>query len=654
MEEHSKKKAHQISLKAFLHTFLRAGKNNQRYCFILGSGASREAGIHTGVQMAEIWARELKEKYEENELKELMRELGIESIEPNSKNYFGIYELLYYDNYQEGYAFFEKELEKGTPSLGHYALAKILAGGRHNLVITTNFDSLVEDALFIYTRKHPLVIGHESLTEFMNLNIDRPIVAKIHRSVYFHPFNRKAETNGLAEGWKEILKNLLMVYTPIVIGYAGGDQSLMQFLNDESVNLNGLYWCYWSKEEPSEEIRDLVAKKNGCLVPIEGFDQMMFMISRKLGFDNPEKEMRRVTEERIEKYNKQYDQFESRIREEADKESEVKDTIHDTIREIDSHNEKQLREAEDRIAREESAENYFYRGNVFFRLKMYDKAIADYTQAIEKNPECAEAYNNRGIAYRKTGEYDKAIADYTQALEKNPEYAEAYNNRGYAYDITGEYDKAIADYTQALEKNPEYAEAYNNRGYAYDITGEYDKAIADYTQALEKNPEDADAYYNRGIAHRKIGEYDKAIADYTQALEKNPEYAEAYNNRGYAYDETGEYDKAIADYTQAIEKNPEYAEAYNNRGYAYAEKKEYENAISDYKISIKMKADFEIPYHNLGELYFELKDYENALKYLSSAIKINPERKEPYQIRSKVYTKLGETEKALEDEKRAE
>ena len=113
MEEHSKKKAHQISLKAFLHTFLRAGKNNQRYCFILGSGASREAGIHTGVQMAEIWARELKEKYEENELKELMRELGIESIEPNSKNYFGIYELLYYDNYQEGYAFFEKELEKG-------------------------------------------------------------------------------------------------------------------------------------------------------------------------------------------------------------------------------------------------------------------------------------------------------------------------------------------------------------------------------------------------------------------------------------------------------------------------------------------------------------------------------------------------------------
>ncbi|MCI8891856.1 MAG: tetratricopeptide repeat protein [Eubacterium sp.] len=460
MEEHSRKEASQLSLKAFIYTFLSAGKNNRRYCFILGSGASREAGILTGVEMAKQWAGKLKEKYEENELKELMRKLEIDSIEPNSKNYFGIYDLLYHDDYQEGYAYFERELEKGTPSLGHYALAKILAGERHNLVITTNFDSLVEDALFIYTRKHPLVIGHESLTEFMNLNINRPVVAKIHRSLYFHPFNRQTETNDLAAGWKEILESLFMVYTPVVIGYAGGDQSLMQFLNDKKVKLNGLYWCYWSKEEPSQEIKDLVAEKNGCLIPIEGFDQMMFMISRKLGFDNPEEEIRQVTEERIEKYNKQYREFETRMRDEADKESVVKDTIHDTIKEIDSYNKILLQWAEIRLEKEESAENYNYRGNIYVGLDMYDKAIADYTKALEKNPECAEAYYNRGNAYAEKGENDKAIADYTKFIEKKPEYAQAYYNRGYAHVKKGEYDKAIADYTKAVEKNPESAEAY--------------------------------------------------------------------------------------------------------------------------------------------------------------------------------------------------
>ena len=45
----------------------------------------------------------------------------------------------------------------------------------------------------------------------------------------------------------------------------------------------------------------------------------------------------------------------------------------------------------------------------------------------------AEAYYNRGIAYGDKGEYDKAIEDYSKAIELNPEYAEAYNNRGNAY-----------------------------------------------------------------------------------------------------------------------------------------------------------------------------------------------------------------------------
>ncbi len=33
----------------------------------------------------------------------------------------------------------------------------------------------------------------------------------------------------------------------------------------------------------------------------------------------------------------------------------------------------------------------------------------------------------------KAGDLDKAIADYTKALELNPKFASAYNNRGAAY-----------------------------------------------------------------------------------------------------------------------------------------------------------------------------------------------------------------------------
>ncbi len=84
------KEINEISPKAFIHMFGEAPKYNRRFCFILGSGASREGGIPTGVEMAKNWADELKNKYEETELQNLMKKLDIKSITPTSENYFGI------------------------------------------------------------------------------------------------------------------------------------------------------------------------------------------------------------------------------------------------------------------------------------------------------------------------------------------------------------------------------------------------------------------------------------------------------------------------------------------------------------------------------------------------------------------------------------
>ena len=42
----------------------------------------------------------------------------------------------------------------------------------------------------------------------------------------------------------------------------------------------------------------------------------------------------------------------------------------------------------------------------------------------------AWAYYNRGNAHRAKGENDRAIADYTMAIEINPKHANAFNSRG--------------------------------------------------------------------------------------------------------------------------------------------------------------------------------------------------------------------------------
>ena len=77
-------------------------------------------------------------------------------------------------------------------------------------------------------------------------------------------------------------------------------------------------------------------------------------------------------------------------------------------------------------------------------------SIRGCTRAIKsgrwKGPNLAWAYSNRGSAYDDKGQYDRAIADYGEAITLNPNDAIAYNNRGVAYRKKGQYDRAIADY----------------------------------------------------------------------------------------------------------------------------------------------------------------------------------------------------------------
>ena len=58
------------------------------------------------------------------------------------------------------------------------------------------------------------------------------------------------------------------------------------------------------------------------------------------------------------------------------------------------------------------------------------KAIADFTKALELDPDLVAAYNFRGKAYSDQRKFDEAIADFTKAIELDAEYAIAYYNRG--------------------------------------------------------------------------------------------------------------------------------------------------------------------------------------------------------------------------------
>ena len=58
---------------------------------------------------------------------------------------------------------------------------------------------------------------------------------------------------------------------------------------------------------------------------------------------------------------------------------------------------------------------YLNRGVSYFHLEAYDRAIGDYTAAIQRQPRNAEAYYNRGLAYKNQGKPDRAKDDFAQA-----------------------------------------------------------------------------------------------------------------------------------------------------------------------------------------------------------------------------------------------
>lgn len=154
-------------------------------------------------------------------------------------------------------------------------------------------------------------------------------------------------------------------------------------------------------------------------------------------------------------------------------------------------------------------------------------AIDYFTAVIHSHPYSGHAYYIRGLVWADLNEPDIAIADFTDAIERDSRNAWAFRSRGNAYSEKEDYKKAIADYDEAVRLNALDAAAYNNRGHAHDRRGEYHKAIADYSEAIRRDPEVINTYYNRAGAYAEIHEDSRALVDYDRVIRRAPDDADA-------------------------------------------------------------------------------------------------------------------------------
>ena len=454
-----------ISLKTFLAHFCEDFRKDKKFCFILGSGASRPSGIKTGGELVDIWLKELEEHYEEDELREWFESEKIDRNDAKA-HYSKLFEKRFDLDKKIGYAFLEELMEGAEPSCGYSILAQILSETPHNIVITPNFDSLTEDALFIYTQKKPLVVGHVSLSHFIKPVITRPLVIKIHHDLLLSPKNTGQDIEKMADGYARQLTEIFKYYTPIVIGYGGNDGSLMGFLQKLEQLEAGIFWCYREKDGlPGTRIGDIVQKLNGCAVPVKGFDELMIQIGNRLEFDRLDKRVMAIAEGRAKIYRDQVEKINTTL----DKDSETSSALSEIV----SRGEKDWWNYELQALLENDA----------------DKKDAIYKEGLRLLPDSKELTHSYALFLKNVrNSYDEAEKYYKRSLELDPESANVTGNYAlFLHDVRKSHDEAEKYYKRSLELDPEHANNTGNYAKFKIERSQFDSVRSLIDRAFERN-----------------------------------------------------------------------------------------------------------------------------------------------------------------------
>jgi stress-induced-phosphoprotein 1 len=92
------------------------------------------------------------------------------------------------------------------------------------------------------------------------------------------------------------------------------------------------------------------------------------------------------------------------------------------------------------------------------------------------------------IFYLITGKYPQALAEYQEAIRRNPDVAKYYSNEGTAYIKLVDFTRARDCFDKALSKDSKYIKAYAKKADCHFFLKEYHKALETFEAGLKIDP----------------------------------------------------------------------------------------------------------------------------------------------------------------------
>ena len=247
------------------------------FALLLGAGASRTSNVITGVDMIGEWRRIMCADSGSADCEAWIAE---QNWYEHDDEYSMLFEQIY-DRPAQRRVYIEECLKDAHPTWGYAYLTNLLTHHYFDVVFTTNFDDLINEACYLYSDEmRPIVAAHDSAIQGIRVTSDRPKIIKLHGDfLYDNIKNTLGELETLEENTKRKLHQFAQEYGLVVIGYSGRDRSVMDtldvLLRDDNNFKQGIYWCTPRGEQPSRRLRSLLRRDRVYLVEIDGFDQFL-------------------------------------------------------------------------------------------------------------------------------------------------------------------------------------------------------------------------------------------------------------------------------------------------------------------------------------------------------------------------------------------
>ena len=256
-------------------------------------------------------------------------------------------------------------------------------------------------------------------------------------------------------------------------------------------------------------------------------------------------------------------------------------------RQISSHLQLRLSGEEQRHLNKGGANNseafqLYLRGRYSWNKRTADdirKAIEQFQQAINKDPNYALAYVGLADCYLAQGTYGgtpttevlpPAKVSLQRALQLDDSLAEAHATKGFVHLQSMEWDEAEREFQRAISLNPNYASAHHWYSEYFRIMRRFAEQAREIKRAQELDPLSPSMAANLGRAYQNLGDLAAAVRECKRALELNSNFPLAHHFLGLTYVDQHRFEEAIGEFQKAVDTSRRADLFVAGLGYGYA------------------------------------------------------------------------------------